>query len=51
MVSDEEGAELRTEALRIVESTAETLDADLRASFVDRPDVRALVGSGSAAER
>ena len=43
IVGDEERAELQKEARSIVETIADTLDADLRASFVDRPDVRELL--------
>jgi class 3 adenylate cyclase/tetratricopeptide (TPR) repeat protein len=43
MVGDEERAELQEEARGIVETVADTLDADLRASFVHRPDVRKLL--------
>jgi len=43
LVADEERAELRTEARQIVRSIAARLDDDLGASFIDRPDVRALL--------
>jgi hypothetical protein len=43
IVGDEERAELQNEARAIVETIADTLDGDLRASFVDRPDVRELL--------
>jgi class 3 adenylate cyclase/tetratricopeptide (TPR) repeat protein len=46
IVGDEEHAELREEARGIVETIADTLDSDLRASFVDRPDVRELSTEG-----
>jgi hypothetical protein len=42
IVGDDERAELRTQARQIVETIADTLDRDLKASFVDRPDVREL---------
>ena len=40
---DEERAELQEEARGIVETIADTLDGDLRASFVARADVRELL--------
>jgi class 3 adenylate cyclase/tetratricopeptide (TPR) repeat protein len=43
IVGDEERAELQEEARSIVETIADTLDGDLRTSFVDRPDVRELL--------
>jgi hypothetical protein len=43
IVGDEERAELHEEARGIVETIADTLDGDLRASFLDRPDVRELL--------
>ncbi|HEX2422610.1 MAG TPA: hypothetical protein VHN56_05620, partial [Actinomycetota bacterium] len=43
IVGDEERAELEEEARGIVQTIADTLDGDLRASFVDRPDVRELL--------
>jgi tetratricopeptide (TPR) repeat protein len=42
-VADDERAELRTEARQIVRSIAAPLDDELGASFIDRPDVRALL--------
>ena len=44
VVGEEEHAELVMEARRIIGSIADTLDDDLRASFVDRSDVSALLG-------
>ena len=43
LVADDERAELRTEARQIVRSIAAPLDDELGASFIDRPDVRALL--------
>jgi class 3 adenylate cyclase/tetratricopeptide (TPR) repeat protein len=44
IVADEEQAELQNEARGIVETIADTLDDDLKASFVHRPDVQELLG-------
>ena len=44
IVGEEEHAELVIEARGIVRSIADTLDGNLRASFVDRPDVSARLG-------
>jgi hypothetical protein len=43
IVGDGERAELQNEARGIVRTIADTLDGDLRARFVDRPDVRELL--------
>src|SRR6266516_1855715 len=43
IVGDEERAEVLKEARGIVRSIADTLEGDLRASFVARPDVRELL--------
>ena len=43
IVGDEEHAHLREEARGIVETIADTLEGDLRTSFVARPDVQELL--------
>jgi ATP/maltotriose-dependent transcriptional regulator MalT len=43
IAGDEERAELQEEARAIVQTIADTLDGDLRASFVDRPAVHELL--------
>jgi tetratricopeptide (TPR) repeat protein len=44
IAGDDKRAALQSEARSIVKAIADSLDSDVRASFVDRSDVRALLG-------
>ena len=50
--NDQDAADLRAEARRLVMQIAETIDDDaLRSNFVSRTDVKPLLASGDAASR